>query len=168
MSNEAELCARALARFIHGARVRGVEIRRAGILTGEAEPTRSLQQIETDPSAAALERTQLPAECHDPSAVETQRNPSVTESKRTQLRWNSEGTQARSDPIEPKLRKTGPSVMLRRWSPNEPKLQDPPHSSRGGIQSNPSAADCAGFGRRRAALCDQAGRAGQGTSDREM
>jgi hypothetical protein len=47
MSNEAELCARALARFIHDARVRGVEIRRAGILTGEAKRTQVWQQIQT-------------------------------------------------------------------------------------------------------------------------
>jgi len=67
MSNEAELCARALARFIHPARVRGVEIRRAGILTGEAKGTRASQQIRTDPSAAGSERTRLQAACHKPT-----------------------------------------------------------------------------------------------------
>jgi hypothetical protein len=122
MSNEAELCARALARFIHGARVRGVEIRRAGILTGEAEPTRASQQIQTNPSfernpsdsgdpnqtrasqvqpspcAAAFERTQLPAEStSEPSLAAIQTNPTVA-IKRPQARWK---------PIEPKLGETG-------------------------------------------------------------
>ncbi len=89
MSNEAELCARPLARFMHDARVRGVEIRGAGILTGEAKQTRASQQIQTNPS---FERNQSDSGDPNPSerrkskrtrAARLRTNPGAAESIRT-------------------------------------------------------------------------------------
>jgi hypothetical protein len=159
MSNETELCARALARFIDGARVRGVEIQCAGILTGEAEPTRALQQIQTNPTAAASERTPLPAE----STNEPERPANANEPERTGVRANPTPARFRRNPgaVGPDRTRAGAGKAV---------------CDRRAVDSERTQAPliCAGFGRRRAVLRDgtapgggRAVRAGAGPSGRE-
>lgn len=120
MSNEAELCARALARFIGNARIRGVEIRGAGILTGEAKRTRASQQIQTNPSATGF-RTNSTSGGIPRTNPGFERDPSDSGDPNQPERRKSKRTRKRRHPSE---------CSFGRNSTNEPSV--------GAIQTNPS------------------------------